>query len=113
MRRVTRRCSKSTTFVVELEVRALARVLRVVSKTQLAIFEQTTRTGADRRRLAPGMTFEIVSRVHAKQKFVQQHSGDWAMTGRCPSRVRLTAFARTNRKDESHPPRQDHGRIAG
>jgi hypothetical protein len=66
--------------------------LRVVSKTQLAIFEQTTRTGADRRRLVPGMTFEIVSRVHAKQKFVQQHSGDWAMTGRCPSRVRLNSF---------------------
>jgi hypothetical protein len=50
-----------------------------------------------------------------RQKSVQQHSGDWAMTGKVPvERVEeLTALARTYRKDESHPTHQDHGRIAG
>jgi len=50
-----------------------------------------------------------------KQKSVQQHSGDWAMTGKLPvARVEgLSAFTRTNRKDEGHSAYQDHGRIAG
>jgi hypothetical protein len=50
-----------------------------------------------------------------EQKSVQQHSGDWTMTGKVPvARVEGSrAFARTNRKDESHSARQDHGRIAG
>jgi hypothetical protein len=46
---------------------------------------------------------------------VQQHSGDWAMTGKVPvARVEgQRPWPAPNRKDESHPAHQDHGRIAG
>jgi hypothetical protein len=54
-------------------------------------------------------------RIHARHTFVQQHSGDWAMTGKVPvARVKAQeVLAALNRKDESHPAHQDHGRIAG
>jgi hypothetical protein len=56
----------------------------------------------------------FVEEFMPKQKFVQQHSGDWAMTGKCSvAGRRLSALARTNRKDESQSAHQDHGRIAG
>jgi len=62
------------------------------------------------------MTFETFSKKFMpKQEVVQQHSGDWTMTGKVPvARVggeRLSPA--TNPKDESHPAHQDHGRIAG
>jgi hypothetical protein len=49
------------------------------------------------------------------QKVVQQHSGDWAKTGKVPvARIEgQRPLPALNRKDESHPAHQDHGRIAG
>jgi hypothetical protein len=72
---------------------------------------------AGHRRLASGYDLRSVfeKKVVPRQTFAQQHSGDWAMTGKVPvaraeSQPLLPA---PNRKDEGHPAHQDHGRIAG
>jgi len=70
-------------------IRAHRARLRVVSKNGFTVFEQTMRIpvrtvdGSH-----PGMTFEAFLQKSScrNEKFVQQHSGDWAMTGKCPSR---------------------------
>jgi hypothetical protein len=81
-----------------LEVRAhVARVFSRGFEKRLRIFEQAMRTpGAGRRWLVPGMILETFRGVHAKEKVVQQHSGDWTMTGKVPvARVRGSrAFTR-------------------
>jgi hypothetical protein len=61
----------------------------MASKSGFTVFEQTMRIpvrtidGSHR-----GMIFEafFAKEFMPKQKFVQQHSGDWAMMGKCPSR---------------------------
>jgi hypothetical protein len=82
------------------------------------LFKQTMRTPDANPRVArighDLKTFSSKSSC-SKQKLAQQHSGDWALTGKCPSRGQkaLIALARNNRKDESHSAHRDHGRIAG
>jgi hypothetical protein len=61
--------------------------LRVVSKKRHSTFRPRSRAyrDASHRWLASGHIFEAFSKQFVpRQKFVQQHSGDWTMTGKVP-----------------------------
>jgi hypothetical protein len=90
----------------------------MVSKNYFRFFDQrhadiVCGPSTARIRVRPSKRFR--KKVVPRQTFAQQHSGDWAMTGKVPvaraeSQPLLPA---PNRKDENHPAYQDHGRIAG
>ena len=62
-------------------------LLRVVSEGGVALFHQghayiVCEPSAARIRARPSKRF--FEKIRARQKFVQQHSGDWTMTGKVP-----------------------------
>jgi hypothetical protein len=93
-------------------------LLRVVSESaalRLSTGPCVYRVQAIAARIRARPSKRFFEKIRARQKFVQQHSGDWTMTGKVPvARVEgEPPLPRTNRKDETHPAHQDHGRIAG